>query len=60
MIVYALNGAVAISPIFQAKLAEPQPVGNPATGIRFALSEFSSSLDKPLAIFFDEADCLSG
>ena len=60
MIVQALNGAVAISPIFQEKHVEPQPTGNAATGIRFALSGFSAVLDKPLVLFFDEADCLSG
>ncbi|MDR1612500.1 MAG: ATP-binding protein, partial [Planctomycetota bacterium] len=60
MIVYALNGAAATSPIFQARHAEPRPIGNEVTGIRFALSGIAALLDKPLILFFDEADCLSG
>ncbi|MDR1611472.1 MAG: ATP-binding protein, partial [Planctomycetota bacterium] len=60
MIVYALNGAFATSPISRVKQAKSQPIGNAATGIRFALSEFSIALDKPLVLFLDEADCLSG
>jgi hypothetical protein len=60
MIVHVLNGAVVTSPIFQKQHIEQQPAGNAATGIRFALSGFSSAIDKPLIIFFDEADCLSG
>ncbi|MDR1535548.1 MAG: AAA-like domain-containing protein, partial [Planctomycetota bacterium] len=60
MIVYELNAAVAASPIFQERRVEEQPAGNVATGIRLALSGFSAALDKPLILFFDEVDCLSG
>jgi hypothetical protein len=60
MIVYELNAATTASPIFQERQVEEQPAGNVATGIRLSLSGFSAALDKPLILFFDEVDCLSG
>ncbi|MDR1536092.1 MAG: ATP-binding protein [Planctomycetota bacterium] len=60
LIVQGLNAAVAASPALREKPVERQPAGNMATGILLALSRFSSALDKPLVIFFDEIDRLSG
>jgi hypothetical protein len=39
---------------------EQQPAGSVATGVRLALSAIASRLDRPLILFLDEVDCLSG
>jgi hypothetical protein len=60
MIVDEVNAAVAQSPALEKTRLEPQSAGNVATGVRLALSNIASSLDRPLVLFLDEADCLSG
>ncbi|MDR1776572.1 MAG: ATP-binding protein, partial [Desulfovibrio sp.] len=60
LIVDLLNAAVAISPGLKSLNSGMLPAESPVTAVRLALSQLCASLDKPLIIFFDEADCLSG
>jgi hypothetical protein len=57
----AFNTALEISPIPELQnYTLPSTEYGPTIAIAEALCNLSKSLDKPLIIFFDEADCLAG
>jgi hypothetical protein len=60
MIVDMINDSISSEMVLEHVKIDKQPHGDLASGILNALHNISLSLDKPLIIFFDEADCLSG
>jgi len=60
MIIDTINHIFQTSNYFKHIHFENQPHGDISTGVMNALQNISLTLDKPLIIFFDEADCLSG
>jgi hypothetical protein len=60
-IIRCIKSAVRMSPIPKNISFEINTTNNDSDSILFeSLSELCSLLDKPLVLFFDEADCLSG
>ncbi|MDR1828784.1 MAG: AAA-like domain-containing protein [Methylobacteriaceae bacterium] len=59
MVIGLLDTAVSLVPEIKSRYPGRLQAGEPGAEIRMALSNLCAALDKPLIVFFDEADCLS-
>lgn len=59
-IIRAIQSNLPWYPAFKAATIPPADLSDYNTGFKSYLANFCASLDRPLVVLFDEADCLSG